>query len=89
MDGRIEELFTRANLPEDGRALWRARLAVDSERVKQVFIDTFAEDLEMLTFFTDDLRRRIAAGNDPEKLAAVLDEERKYFTGVLSNSQTE
>ena len=89
VDERVEEIFERTGLPEDGRALWRARLSASSDRVKLVFVETFSDDVEMLLFFTDDLRKRIDAGNDPEKLKVVLDGEKEYFAGVLSTSKTE
>jgi hypothetical protein len=84
LDDHIERIFENAGLSEEDRALWRSRLASSDERMRAVFVSIFSDDTELLEFFTEDLRDRVAAGRDPEKLAGVLEKEREYFRSMLA-----
>lgn len=89
LDDHMEKIFDKAGLSEDDRALWRSRLSAADERMRAVFVGIFSGDADLLPFFTEDLRDRVAAGRDPEKLAKVLEKEREHFRSVLAGSKTE
>lgn len=89
LDDHIEKIFDDAGLSEEDRSLWRSRLAAAGERMRAVFVSIFSGDAELLGFFTEDLRNRVAVGRNPEKLANVLEKERKYFRSILAKSKTE
>ncbi|MBP9751972.1 MAG: hypothetical protein KBD19_03885 [Candidatus Moranbacteria bacterium] len=89
LDDHMEKIFDEAGLSEGDRALWRSRLAAADERMRAVFVSIFSGDTELLAFFTEDLRDRVAAGRDPEKLANVLEKEREHFRSMLAGSKTE
>lgn len=80
---KIEAIFESAGLSEEDRSLWMSRLSVAGDRAKMVFVESFSDDSESLAFFTRDLRSRIDAGDDPEKLAPILEEEKNYFKNIL------
>lgn len=81
---KIEAVFVSAGLSEMDKCLWLSRLSLAGERAQRVFVEAFSEDSEMLVFFTRDLRNRIEAGDDPQKLAPILEEEKGYFKDLLS-----
>jgi hypothetical protein len=81
---RIESIFESANLSQDDRSLWLSRLSRSGEQFQRAFVQLFDGETEMLGFFTNDLRKRTEAGNDPEKLSSILQEEKVYFADILS-----
>lgn len=86
---KIEEIFESASLNGDDRDLWRERLASAGQIVRSVFIDAFGSDGDALPFFTADLRKRIGAGNDREKLDEIAREEREYFSSAIRSMEQE
>lgn len=81
---KIEDIFEGAGLSEEDRALWSARLSASDDSFSRAFVTLFDTERGMLGFFTDDLRKRIEAGNDHEKLSSVLREEKEYFANILA-----
>lgn len=88
LDDQIQEIFERAGLSESDRELWLSRLSSVSERMKAVFVSIFSDDTELLRFFTGDLKNRIEAGDDQERLAKIIEDERGYFRDFLSQQKT-
>jgi hypothetical protein len=84
MEDKITAIFDAAGLSDDDRLLWLSRLSRSGERFQYFFIESFDGEPDMLEFFTSDLRKRIEAGNDPEKLFLVLAEEKEYFSDILN-----
>lgn len=84
MQNKINAIFDAAGLSDDERSLWLSRLSRAGERFQRVFIESFDGDPGLLAFFTSDLRKRIEAGSDPEKLSLVLSEEKEYFADSLN-----
>ncbi len=83
---KIQAIFDSAHLSQEDRSLWLDRLAQGGERMQSVFVSIFEDDIEMLDFFTHDLRTRIDCGTDQEKLEKVLENEREYFRTLLAQA---
>lgn len=81
---KIENIFEGAGLSEEDRALWLARLSTSDDSFSRAFVMLFDEERGMLGFFTNDLRKRVEAGNNAEKLSSVLQEEKEYFANILN-----
>lgn len=79
----IDLMFERAGLSEDDRGLWHKRLAAAGEFVRANFLRSFRDDLDMLRFFTRDMRKRLEAEADRSKLDAIAVEERSYLADSL------
>lgn len=79
---KIDRIFEEAGLSEDDRDLWRSRISLSGTWFGSMFVDVFSSETGMLRFFTGDLRKRIAAGDDQSKLDVVLAEERDYFASL-------
>lgn len=84
---KIEAVLKKAGLSGGDCHLWMSRLSVAGERAQRVFLEAVADDRDMLVFFTRDLRNRIDAGSDPEKIASVIRDEKEYFTGILNKAR--
>lgn len=84
---KLERMFERAGLNEEDRGLWRAKLADAGEYVRRMFIDVFSQDRDLLVFFTGNLRKRLAAQGDREKLDEIVNEEQAYFAGLMKSEE--
>ena len=84
---RMEHIFESAGLSDEDRGLWLSRLSASDEQTRAAFVSIFETDIEMIHFFTRDLQERTEAGDDPTKLAAVLENEREYFRQFLAQSK--
>ena len=78
---KIERIFEDAWLPEEDRVLWRERLERAGDSFALAFTDLFDGEKDRLLFFTSDLNERILAGDDPKKLASVLEKEKRQLQG--------
>lgn len=83
---KIQGIFDSAHLSPEDQSLWLDRLAQGGERLQAVFVSIFEDDIEMLDFFTQDLRNRIDCGSDRERLEKVLENEREYFRTLLAQA---
>lgn len=86
---KLEKMFDNADLSEEDRGLWRARLADAGEYVHKMFIDVFSKDRDLLLFFTGNMRKLADAQGEREKLDQVEAEERAYFSGLLKRQPVE
>jgi hypothetical protein len=84
----VMNILSDSGLSVDDRGLWLDCLAGADPNAQVAFIDAFDGELELLRFFTADLRQRIMAGDDREALGQILSEEKKYFVGI-PDKQTE
>ncbi|NTW14382.1 MAG: hypothetical protein HGA31_05125 [Candidatus Moranbacteria bacterium] len=80
----IDRIFNDAELSLEDRILWLERLTHAGEYVRRIFVESFDGESSLLRFFTGDLRKRIAAGNDRDRINEVLAEEKAYFMGMLN-----
>lgn len=88
LEEKIKQIFSAADLSLEDQNLWASKLSVSEESIQRIFISVFENDLEMLRFFTRDLRDRTEAGSDPAKLASALENEREYLRAFLKKSKT-
>ncbi|HWQ59700.1 MAG TPA: hypothetical protein VN420_00945 [Candidatus Fimivivens sp.] len=86
---KVEDILAASGLSDDDRALWAGRLSEADPSMRGAFVESFEDDYDLLRFFTGDLRRRIEAGNDRQKLDEVLTAEKSFFAERLKQSLSE
>ena len=86
---KIASICIAAELSQADRDFWLDKLSVSDERVQSVFVNIFADDIDLLRTSTRQLRGRVSAGDDSEKLAAALENEREYFRAFLAQAKTQ
>ncbi|NTW30331.1 MAG: hypothetical protein HGA33_03565, partial [Candidatus Moranbacteria bacterium] len=68
---KLEKMFDNADLSEEDRGLWRARLVDAGEYVHKMFVDVFLKDRDLLLLFTRNMRKLAEAQGDREKIDEV------------------
>ena len=71
-------------LSSDDMKLWESRLRDSSADAISLFIDTFENDKELLEMATDNLKKKIEAIKNPEKIQDVVQEEKDTLQRYLN-----
>ena len=71
-------------LPSYDMKLWEGRLKDSSADAVSLFIDTFENDKELLEIATSNLKKKIAAIEDPKKIQDLVQEEKDTLEKYLN-----
>ena len=74
-----EAILKQGNLSSADAALWHGVFESVSPAAISLFIDIAQDDTTLLPFLTENLKKKIDAGTDPEKINKIVEEERSKF----------
>ncbi|MEK7576180.1 MAG: hypothetical protein AAB482_00640 [Patescibacteria group bacterium] len=87
-----EELITKAEailqgggVAGDDLIMWQSVLARVSSAAVSLFIDIMSEDEDALVMLTDNLKKKIAAGDDPAKIQEIVSDEEAQLVELISS----
>ena len=78
-----ETILEKHSLSHEDRVLWQRQLAVLSPEATLFFIDTFDNDAELLTLTTINMKKKIEADDDPQKIQKLIEEEKNELLRLL------
>lgn len=87
IQSEIDRMFEDAGLSQDDRDLWRERLSAMGEMFPRTFVDVFRGELDLLRFFTGDLRKRMEAEEVDAEADTLLAAERSYLGTALKDER--
>lgn len=82
---KAEAILKQGHLSSADIALWRDVFEKGSAAAVSLFIDIMQDDATMLPFLTENLKKKIDAGADPEKISKIVEEERLQFQELVKS----
>lgn len=81
---KAEEIIQIHGLSDEDIIIWKKQLTVLSSDNLSLFIEIFENDSMLLILATKNMKKKLAAGNDPQKIQVVIDEEKKEIMALLN-----
>ena len=73
---KAKALLAESNVSAEGQSLWISRFEHVNTTALSLFLKVFAEDKELLGLATENLGKKLEAGDDPEKIKKLMEEEK-------------
>lgn len=83
--GKAETLLKEAHPSPDEIVLWQSVFEKASDGAVALFIDLMTEDANIFELLTENVKKKIAAGDDPAKIAELVDEEEQVLDEYLQS----
>ena len=82
---RAKKLIRESPLGADDQKFWEEHSKTLSAIQLAFFADVIEDDPSLLPYITENLKKKIAAGRDPEKIRAVVAEEEAQLQKFLGH----
>jgi hypothetical protein len=76
---KAEAILKQGDLSSADMALWQGVFKDTSPAAISLFIDIMQDDATLLPFLTENLKKKIDAGADPDKINKIVEDERVQF----------
>ena len=80
---KAQEIINSSNLSGDDKKLVNERIPYAPTTLLEVFIQSCSGDGIMLSFIVRSLRRKLLAGDNQEKIRAIMADERKEMRNFI------
>ncbi len=80
---KAEEILQKGGIGREDLMVWQGVLSRVSPAAVSLFIDIMKEDSSMLGMLTENLKKKIAAGDDPVKIQEIILEEKMQLNEFI------
>ena len=80
---QAKEIVNRSRMKDEDKQLVNERIPYAPAALLQIFIESCGGDSLMLQFMVRSLKRKLIAGDNQEKIRAILAEEKKEMRGLI------
>jgi hypothetical protein len=82
---KAEAILKQGNLSPDDMAVWQGVFERVSPAAVSLFINIMQADTSMLALLTDNLKKKIAAGDDHAKIQEIVNNERAQLQELMKS----
>lgn len=84
---KAQEIVANSALSQEDKQMWFVHFENAPQEALELFIELFDNDQAELPLATNSLRKKIAAGNDIERIKAIVHEERQMIQDTINEDK--
>lgn len=84
---KAQEIVANSALSQEDKQMWFVHFEGAPQEALELFIELFDNDQTELPLATNSLRKKIAAGNDIERIKSIVHEERQMIQDTINEDK--